>query len=120
MSSSITKLKSGITRTIFTRSQRAQFSTNGLKVIHKPEDSEFVVEFDAQKAFLKYSKKGNLIELEHTEVPEVFRGKGVGKLLAQEAFEYVVKNKLKMKIHCEYADKVFNENEAKYRKFIVD
>lgn len=90
MTSQLNKLKSGInlSRTIFTRSQRAQFSTDGLKVEHILAESEFAVQFDAQKAFLKYSKKGDLIELEHTEVPEVFRGKGVGKLLAQVRLDF--------------------------------
>lgn len=78
----LNKLSLGL-RTIFTRSQRASFSTDGLRVEHNAKKSEFVVEFDAQKAFLTYRRKGDLIELEHTEVPEVFRGKGVGKLLAQ-------------------------------------
>ncbi|XP_063707923.1 protein NATD1-like [Culicoides brevitarsis] len=105
-------------RTIFTRSQRAQFSSNGLKVLHFPEEKEFAVTIDAQKAFLSYSRQGDLMELEHTEVPEVFRGKGVGKLLAQEAFEFVAKNDLKMKIHCDYAEKVFNDNKAKYGKYL--
>lgn len=85
MTSQFKNLTSGIKtgRTIFTRGQRARFSTDGLKVLHNPAKSEFTIHFDTHKAFLKYQQHGDLIELEHTEVPEVFRGKGVGKLLAE-------------------------------------
>lgn len=85
MTSQLKQLKPAtkIGRTIFTRGQRAHFSTNGLKVLHNTAESEFTIHLDTHKAFLKYQKNGDLIELEHTEVPEVFRGKGVGKLLAQ-------------------------------------
>lgn len=70
--SKITKLfVSPRTNAVFTRSQCASFSSEGLQIGHDPSSSEFHVELDSQKAFLKYSRKGNVIELEHTEVPEV-------------------------------------------------
>lgn len=66
----------------FTRSQRVCFSTIGLEVVHNVKSKEFTVNLDTYKAFLKYNKlKDGVLAFEHTEVPEVFQGKGVGRLI---------------------------------------
>ncbi|GIY73214.1 hypothetical protein CEXT_667201, partial [Caerostris extrusa] len=46
------------------------------------------------KAFLQCRTLSlNIIELEHTVVPESFQGKGIGKLLAEAALEYAIDKK---------------------------
>lgn len=99
---------------MFTRSQRAGFSSEGLKVLHDSGAREFRVNLDNHKAFLSYNLRDKVLDINHTEVPEVFRGKGVAKLLVLEAFDYVQTHGLKMRIYCDYAEKVFRENQEKY------
>lgn len=82
---------------------------------------------------IQYQKTNNTLDLYHTEVPEVFRGQGIAALLAkvcfscfllqmshsqtnkcfvllQGAFEYVLKNNLKMKLSCDYLQKYYKNN----------
>ena len=36
-----------------------------------------------EKAYLQYERGDDLLDLQHTVVPEAFRGKGVAKILAK-------------------------------------
>jgi len=58
-------------RAMFTRGQKAMFSTEGLKVQHSPKTSEFHVDLDNHKAFVQYDRQGNVLDIVHTVVPEV-------------------------------------------------
>ncbi|KAK3577332.1 hypothetical protein CHS0354_008426 [Potamilus streckersoni] len=64
-----------------------------------------------EKAVLQYSfvRKG-IVDLEHTEVPPLFRGRGIAKILAREALDYFVKENIKMKLSCTYLQKYVREN----------
>lgn len=42
---------------------------------------------DGEVAFLTYRRRNDHVLLNHTEVPEVFRGKGYGGLLAKHALD---------------------------------
>ncbi|GIY20967.1 hypothetical protein CDAR_25021 [Caerostris darwini] len=66
---------------------------------------------DGEKAFLQYrTLSSNIIELEHTVVPETFQGKGIGKLLAEAALEYAIDKKLTVKITCRFVQKYMEKN----------
>ncbi|CAH2071598.1 unnamed protein product, partial [Iphiclides podalirius] len=47
-----------------------------------------------REAIIDYEKKGKAITLLHTNVPQEFQGKGVGKILAKYAFDYALENSL--------------------------
>lgn len=59
-----------------------------------------------------------ILDLQHTEVPDVFRGKGVAALLAREAFEFVVKSHLKTKVTCTYLIGYLQKN-SQYSPYVV-
>ena len=40
-----------------------------------------------EKAYLQYERGDDLLDLQHTVVPEAFRGKGVAKILAKVCLE---------------------------------
>ena len=86
-------------------------------------------------AVIQYQKTDTTLDLYHTEVPVVFRGQGVAALLAkvfflsnaaiiacanpfffifavvfQEAFDYVLRNNLRMKLSCDYLQKYYKDN----------
>lgn len=57
--------------------------TNTPKVQHDLENEQFFIELDASNAFLSYTKCDNVIQMDHTEVPQVYSGRGLGKVLAK-------------------------------------
>lgn len=65
-----------------TRSRSAEQSANPL-VEHDADNKQFVIKIGNDKAYLLYRRVDNVIHMDHTEVPDVFQGKGVGKILAK-------------------------------------
>lgn len=55
------------------------------KIQHDPSNEMFFMKLGTSMAFISYKKftKENIIQMDHTEVPEMFKGKGFGKLLAK-------------------------------------
>lgn len=52
-------------------------------VQHDPVNEMFFIKLGTSKAFISYTKCANVIQMDHTEVPEIYNGKGFGKLLAK-------------------------------------
>lgn len=73
---------------MLTRSQIGLFSSKDLVVQHDPKNLTFFVELNSDKAFLEYTKENGVFNLKHTFVPEVFKGKQIGNLLAKVGFDY--------------------------------
>jgi predicted GNAT family acetyltransferase len=58
-------------------------------VTHEPHAHRFVADTDDGPAVLTYEHVGpDVLDLQHTLVPEDARGEGVGEALVQAAFEY--------------------------------
>lgn len=70
---------------MYTKSQVQQFTSaiSTESVQHDPKNLNFYVTLGEHKAFVEYSLAGNVMKLNHTVVPEIFGGKGVGKVLAE-------------------------------------
>lgn len=73
-----------------TRLAKANFCSSVLTVKHDPVRSEFTVSLHDSKAFVSYTydQKNRKISIDHTEVPQIFQGKGVGKKLVEVSFIY--------------------------------
>lgn len=53
-------------------------------VIHDVVGQTFYIDIGKnQRAFISYTIHKNIIQMDHTEVPEMYKGKGLGKLLAK-------------------------------------
>ncbi|XP_055598977.1 protein NATD1-like [Uranotaenia lowii] len=106
----------------FTRLARAQFSSEGLPIQHNEAEFEFQAKLQGQKAFLSYrlDKGKRRISFDHTEVPAVFQGKGVGRKLVQKAFQYAVEKDLKIQIHCDFAYKYYKDNEDQFKDRVIE
>jgi predicted GNAT family acetyltransferase len=63
------------------------------------EDGEWIAE-------LTYSKNGNTMTIDHTEIDEKLRGEGIGQDMVKAAVEYARENGLKIKPVCPYARKI--------------
>ncbi|CAC5411077.1 unnamed protein product [Mytilus coruscus] len=65
-----------------------------------------------KKAILTYEwERPKFADLQHTFVPEEFRGHGVAKLLAETAFEHFVSEGATMRLSCTYLQKYALDNE---------
>ncbi len=72
----------------------------------------FIEENGKRLADMTFSKAGDTrIIIEHTEVNDVLRGKGVGKQLVSAAVDYARKNNLKILPLCSFAKSVFDKAE---------
>jgi predicted GNAT family acetyltransferase len=62
-------------------------STTVPTIADNPKLSRYEMIVNGEVAFLSYRRKPDNILLSHTEVPEVFRGRGYGTLLAKHALD---------------------------------
>ncbi|MDQ3799559.1 MAG: N-acetyltransferase [Acidobacteriota bacterium] len=82
--------------------QRQQHGKRGAFFIE--ENGEWVAE-------MTYSREGTRkIVIDHTEVDESLKGKGIGKYLVAAAVQYARKNNLLIKPTCPFVKKVLEKN----------
>ncbi|XP_034845205.1 protein NATD1-like [Mirounga leonina] len=63
------------------------------------------------RAVLLYEYVGKrIVDLQHTEVPDAYRGRGIAKHLAKAALDFVVEEDLKAHLTCWYIQKYVKEN----------
>ncbi|CAL8072226.1 unnamed protein product [Orchesella dallaii] len=103
---------------------RSMSSAMDLKVEHDTQNKKFFIKLGDVEAKLEYAKNdlnGNtVLDMWHTEVPPQLQGKGIAKILAQEAFNYVVDNNLKMQLSCSYLQKYLKDNPLdKYKSAVA-
>jgi uncharacterized protein len=67
-----------------------QLSSNG----------RFELERDGQVAYLEYNLAGKVLQLIHTEVPELLRGKGMASALAESALAWAREHEVKVDVIC--------------------
>ncbi|MGI8469110.1 MAG: GNAT family N-acetyltransferase [Pyrinomonadaceae bacterium] len=83
--------------------QREEHGARGAFYIE--ENGEWVAE-------MTYKKEGaRKIVIDHTEVSDALKGKGVGKDLVNEAVKYARKNNLLIKPDCPFAKKILESSE---------
>ena len=77
-----------------------------MAVTHCKNDQMFSIAVAGHEiAYLKYrylDAKQSTVEMFTTVVPPSLGGRGVAKILADEAFDWAVQNELKMKLTCWY------------------
>jgi uncharacterized protein len=57
-------------------------------VSHDPARGRFEIRTDAGTAVLAYDRRGDVLEMMHTEVPEALEGQGYGATLAEAALDF--------------------------------
>ena len=71
-------------------------------VLNNEQQMQFQVKLDGEAAFLEYRMHDGVLVLMHTEVPEKLGGRGVGKALAEYAFQYARARHLPVKVYCPF------------------
>jgi predicted GNAT family acetyltransferase len=76
----------------------------GTTVLHNKGERIFTIEVEGhQPAFLKYKQiSSDSLDLWTTVVPRSLEGKGIAKLLANEAFAFAREEDLQVKLSCWY------------------
>ena len=71
-------------------------------VSHNAAASQFEARTEHGLAKLKYLKRGNVLDLVHTEVPPEAEGKGIGGSLARAALEHARSEGVKVVPSCPF------------------
>ena len=88
--------------------------TPSIEVQHDAAGSRFVVKLEGYEACLMYRRSGKELDLYHTYVPEVFRGKGMAEKLCKAAFEYAKSNTLTVIPSCSYISGAYLKRHPEY------
>ncbi|KAI1896256.1 hypothetical protein AGOR_G00092930, partial [Albula goreensis] len=84
-----------------------------IRVEHDRKRRQFTVRLNGShdRAVLLYEYVGKrTVDLQHTEVPDAYRGRGIAKHLAKAAMDFVVEEDLKAHLTCWYIQKYVKEN----------
>jgi predicted GNAT family acetyltransferase len=73
-----------------------------LTVTDNPELNRYELAVDGEVAFLSYRRREDHILLAHTEVPDAFRGRGYGGVLARHALDEARKANLQVIVKCPF------------------
>ncbi len=88
--------------------------TEQVEVQHDPAGSRFCVKVEGYEACLMYRRAGQALDLYHTYVPEVFRGRGMAEKLCKAAFEYAKANRLAVIPSCSYISGAYLKRHPEY------
>ena len=67
-----------------------------------PDRHRFELDADGHVAFSNYKRAGNVITIQHTEVPKELGGRGIGSALARGVLEFARGQGLKVVPHCPF------------------
>jgi len=81
---------------------------------HDEAGKRFCVQLEGYEACLMYRRQGRELDLYHTYVPEVFRGRGIAEKLCQAAFDYAKANGLTVIPSCSYIAGAYLKRHPEY------
>jgi predicted GNAT family acetyltransferase len=71
---------------------------------HDEEGCLFKVYVDGEEAgYLSYNMDAGTLDIEHTAVDPLFRGRGLGRMLVEAALEYAGSKRVEVRPFCSYA-----------------
>jgi len=90
----------GLVKYSFCRS----FASQNIEVHHDKVGRKFTIDVEGHDtAFLKYTQlSSDSVDMYTTVVPTSLEGRGIAKLLANQAFQFARENELSMKLSCWY------------------
>ncbi len=79
-------------------------------VVDNPGLNRYEISVDGKTAFSEYKIENGVITFMHTEVPEEFRGKGIGSKLRRGDLEAVRARGLKAVLRCPFVKRYVQEH----------
>lgn len=89
-----------------------------IEVLHEQSASRFCVRLQGYEACLMYRQQAQEIDLYHTYVPEVFRGRGLAERLCKTAFEYAKRQGLTVIPSCSYISDYYLKRHPEYEPLV--
>lgn len=89
-----------------------------VEVQHDKPASRFCVKLQGFEACLMYRQQAREIDLYHTYVPEVFRGRGIAEQLCRAAFEYAKQQQLTVLPSCSYISGAYLKRHPEYQPLV--
>lgn len=80
--------------------------------------NRYEVAVEGEVAFLTYRRRNDHVLLSHTEVPEVFRGRGYGALLAKHALDDARKTGKQVVVKCPFVT-AWLKRHSEYNDIVV-
>lgn len=96
----------------------SEMSESELVVRHAPERSRFEIVIGDDVATLAYTRDGNRISLDHTEVPPSLEGRGVGSRLARGGLEFARAHRLRVIVFCPFV-RAYLQRHPEYADLVV-
>ena len=91
-----------------------------MTVENNKKQQQFEIKLDGEIAQLTYRFRKKTMFLMHTTVPEAFKGKGVGSLLAKTALEYAKDKGHKIAVLCPFVSSYVKKNPDWYEYYDTD
>lgn len=79
-------------------------------ISHNTGKNRFETTINGHTAYLSYQQNGNVLNYNHTIVPDTLGGQGVGKSLAKYALDYARQNGKKVIPSCSFVDNFITKN----------
>ena len=89
-----------------------------IEVQDNARDHRFEIHVGEHVAFLTYRRSGTSISLNHTEVPEALRGRGMGDRLARAALDHARENGLTVIPICPFV-KAYIKKHPEYEALVA-
>ncbi len=81
-----------------------------IEVKHVPEEQRFEVRLESEVGFLSYAIHGDEVMLDHTYVPDAWRGRGVAAELVKAAITEARLRQWKVRPRCSYIATYFQRH----------
>jgi predicted GNAT family acetyltransferase len=74
-----------------------------IAIVHNADASQFEARLDGALAVCVYRRQGDLLDIDHTEVPEALGGRGLAGTLVAATLAWARSQGLKVQASCSYA-----------------
>ena len=85
---------------------------------HDQQAQRFCAKLEGYEACLMYRLQGGVLDLYHTYVPDVFRGRGIAERLCKAGFEHAKARKLTVMPSCSYIADVYLKRHPEYEPLV--
>jgi predicted GNAT family acetyltransferase/glutaredoxin len=82
-----------------------------MAIVHDKTNKQFKLTINGEIAKVTYSISDRKMSLNHSEVPSVFRGQGIGKILVEKTFEKLIAENYTAVAVCRYIKVIAMRNE---------